>query len=198
MHQRIRMRAVIVLMLAIFTASCDQAAQITAPNAADAAYALNAKKLEQILGGLDGQATSSASMIATWQDGNVAGLTVGGFTHYLIVDEKAVRQETEFTMEVSSRTIYGREIRFIDLNATSVGSPTQNDVGATGFRPRSVVLCMDVAAADLTNPDPVSIFLLTDRSIVRQSKVSRPAAINGTTYTCASIPHFSGFVMGAN
>ena len=200
MRQRIRMRAisVIVLLLAVVTASCDRATQITAPSEVDAAYALNGKKLAMILGGLDGTAQASVT-VGRGQSG-VAGLEVGDFTHYLIVDKKAVRQTTEFTMEIGSTTVNGEEIRFIDLNATSVGSTTPNDVGSQGFRPLNVVLCMDAASAGLTSPDGVDIFLLTDRSIVRMPKVRAPQdiAAGSTTYVCASIPHFSGFVMGAN
>ena len=200
MRQRIRMRAisVIVLLLAVVTASCDRATQLTAPNEADAAYALNGKKLAMILGGLDGSA--QASMTVERGEYGVAALDVNGYTHYLIVDRKAVRQTTEFTMEVGATTLNGEEIRFIDLNATSAGSNTPNDVGSQGFRPRNVVLCMDAASAGLTTPDGVDIFLLTDRSIVRMPKVSAPHDITAgsTTYVCASIPHFSGFVMGAN
>ena len=200
MRQRIRMRAisVIVLLLAVVTASCDRATQLTAPNEADAAYALNGKKLAMILGGLDGSA--QASMTVARGDYGVAALQVGDHTHYLIVDKNAVRKPTEFTMEVGSATFHGEEIRFIDLNATSVGSTTKNDVGSQGFRPRNVVLCMDAASAGLTSADGVDIFLLTERSIVRMPKVSKPQdiAAGSTTYACASIPHFSGFVMGAN
>lgn len=200
MRQRIRMRAirVIVLLLAVVTASCDQATEITAPNEADAAYALNGKKLAMILNALDG--TAQASITVEPGKPDVARLKVGAHTHYLIVDKKAVRQSTEFTMEVGSTTINGKEIRFIDLNATSVGSNTPNDVGSQGFRPRNVVLCMDAASAGLRTADGVDIFLLTDRSIVRMPKVSKPQDIEAgsTTYVCASIPHFSGFVMGAN
>ena len=190
MRRQVSVRAIVFVLFAVFTAaSCERAADLTAPAPA---YALNAKKLAKLLGNL-GEGTGTPVTVDPRGGNHVASITVGA--HTLWIESKAVREATTFAMTAEEQDINGTPVTVFELTATSTRSNAElNDVGSRGFR-RPVVLCLDASDVDVTTRRGLAIFWLRDSgSIVPMRLVPRMAE----PYVCAELPHFSGFVMGAN
>ena len=196
---RFRAMRALGLLFAFAAAGCDQAANITAPQEpAQLAFALTPDRVAQLLNVVDGSALPSESVVLPGSGDSVAAMlslpAPGEQQHYLFVESRAVDVPTTFSMGVGSITIDGRTINYVDLNATAEGSSDTNDVGRHGFPTESVVLCM--AEPALEPGQSAEIYWLADQNtIVQMHRIQRgdlPA------HVCAEIPHFSGFVMGAN
>ena len=191
MRRQVSVRAIVFVLFAVFaSASCERATELTAPDAP--AYALNAKKLAKLLGNL-GEGSGTPVTVDPRGGNDVATITVGA--HTLLIESKAVREAATFTMTAAEQDINGTAVTVFELTATSTRSnATLNDVGSRGFR-RPVVLCLDAADVDVATRRGLGIFWLRDaNSIVPMRLVPRMAE----PYVCAELPHFSGFVMGAN
>jgi hypothetical protein len=121
-----------------------------------------------------------------------------GLQHFLFVEHRSMSERALFRMELSSREVMvdgeRTEVAVVDLTATSENGFT-NDVGSAGFKRQSVALCLDGSAAG-ERPERLRIYYLADdgRLVPMQPLRGRMSA----PWVCASIPHFSGFVMGAN
>lgn len=191
MRRQVSVRAIVSVLFAVFVAtSCERAADLTAPEGP--AYALNAKKLAKLLGNL-GEGTATPVTVDPRGGNSVANITVGA--HTLWIESKAVREPATFAMTVAEQDINGTPVTVFELTATSTRNNAQlNDIGSRGFR-RSVVLCVDASGVDASSRRGLSIFWLKDgTSIVPMRLVPHMS----DPYVCAELPHFSGFVMGAN
>jgi hypothetical protein len=199
MQQRTRVARVLILLLGLFVAGCDQAGNITAPRQqGPLAFALTPERVAELLNVVDGSALPTDG---TAQPGNGDEVALmlslpapNGQQHYLFVESRAVDVATVFTMGTGSITVDGTTINYIDLNATGVGSSDSNDIGRGGFPAESVVLCL--AEPELEPGQSANIYWLADQNtIVQMTRIERG---NLPAHVCAEIPHFSGFVMGAN
>jgi hypothetical protein len=207
MRQRIRIRAmrVVVMLFAIVMVSCDRASELAAPQnpaAAAAAYALNGKEVIQLLNVVDGMDLESTGTVVPRGDARTGALlslpAANGGNHYLFVEPEAVKKPAEFSMSVKPWTFeyQGQQhtINYLNLTATTLGSTSTNDAGKAGFKARTVVMCL-LPPALASGATPQVYWIQNARSIVRMRKVQREGMPD---YVCADIPHFSGFVMGAN
>lgn len=192
-----RAAGALILALSLVGTACDQATNITAPqDRGPLAFALTPERIAALLDVVDGEVLPTEGTAQPGKGDQVAVMlslpAPNEQKHYLFVESRAVDVSTLFSMGVGSVTLDGQTVHFIDLNATATGSTDTNDVGRKGFPTESVVLCM----AEPDGVDSPQIYWLADANTVVQ--MTRVVRGDMPAHVCAEIPHFSGFVMGAN
>ena len=109
----------------------------------------------------------------------------GSWTHYLYIPEGAVRQKTNFTMELADSEVF-----HVELTATKAGSRSSNDVGASGFQ-KPLLLCLDRKDASITDLSKVAI-----AEVLNGNFLSVPTTAHAlNSHVCGQLRHFSGYTM---
>lgn len=208
-----RGRLLLAALVGVVLAGCDSS-ETFAPRqpAADASFAeFEADVLSQAASnGIDVDAESAELPISmsmgggdfTFVQGSVGDASVEGVfgsaggvlnigPHWLLVPSRAVRGDVLFRM-----TPIGDGTFHVDLTATRVGSPVENDVGMTGFR-RAVLLGFQYGDAPV-DPSALTVAWLTSQGTL----VSQPTYIfqdgSGDEWAVGVLRHFSGYVLVAN
>lgn len=183
------LRAFAALLLTVSLAGCERAS-VSAPSDLDAQFGNNGNRsrgtqVRRV--STTGDRTDAAGVTrGTWQIMRVSGTGANGaWTHYLYIPEGAVRQKTNFTMELADSDVFN-----VELTATKEGSRRTNDVGAAGFQ-KPLLLCLDRNDANITDLSKVSI-----AEVVNGGFLDVPTTAHElNSHVCGELRHFSGYTM---
>ena len=110
--------------------------------------------------------------------------------HWLLVPARAVTTDVLFRMTPIPDGTY-----HVELSATTVGSPIENDIGSTGLR-RPVLLGIHYGETDV-DPSSLRIAWISEAGLVPQPTYIFED-VNGDGWAVGVLRHFSGYILVAN